>query len=97
MSDQIEWLKDWHLRGLGTAINGDDSNLRDFDNNSPFRMCYKVSPQGLFNDNSAFAVIGLSVETLQSQARSLGQTVKYGGLASLEEYKDFMDSVSLFN
>ena len=51
-------------------------------------MCYKGSPQGLFNDNSAFAVIGLSVETLQSQARSLGQTVKYGGLASLEEYRD---------
>jgi len=97
VSGEIEWLKNWHLNVLGAAVSGSDLDLTSIEEKSPFRVWYDGAPRDIFGDSSAFVALGLSLETVQTLARSVAQTVKYTGKFPPDEYKAFMDAVGLFN
>jgi diguanylate cyclase len=97
MTAQIGWLKDWHLKVLAAAGDGEAAQAARSVGPSPFKAWYYGLPSDLFEDNPIFAALGFSLESMQTLADQLSNAVSSGGDFSAEEYAAFMDAVSKFS
>ena len=97
VGEQITWLKDWHLRILGAAMNGESVTAEDDTIDTPFRKWYYSHGQKAFGDSPAFPALGFSLETMRTHARQLTQKLAETGKFPPMEYKDFMDAAAAFN
>lgn len=92
MSQQMEWLRDWHI-----AVLAPGADTPSAIGPSPFRAWYYGLPADLFSESMAFAMLGMSLETMQTLAEQLAQTVRAGGKLPPAEYAQFMDAVRKFD
>jgi hypothetical protein len=69
VGDQITWLKDWHLRILGAAINGKTVAVEDDTIDTPFRKWYYGHARDAFGGSPAYPALGFSLETIRTHAR----------------------------
>ncbi|NQV55486.1 MAG: diguanylate cyclase [Rhodospirillales bacterium] len=95
MRDQVNWLKDWHLKVFADL----DSEEMDTEGLtlSPFRAWYRGLSKDLFSESPIFAALGFALESMQSLANQLVQEIQDGNEFPEEGYRDFMDAVSNFN
>jgi len=102
MSAQMEWLKDWHISVLAPSPDA-QGNLAAATPipPSPFRAWYYGLPSDLFAESMAFAMLGMSLETMQTLAEQLAASVRAqgpsGGKLPAADYAQFMDAVRKFN
>ena len=69
VGDQITWLKDWHLRILGAAMNGKTVAVEDDTIETPFHKWYYGHARDDFGDSPAYPALGFSLETMRTHAR----------------------------
>lgn len=98
MAQQVEWLRDWHVAVLAPDPNQPPRPI----NPTPFRAWYYGLPSDLFAESMAFALLGMNLETMQTLAEQLANTVRAnnnqgGGKLPAGEYAQFMDAVGKFN
>ncbi|MCD6073970.1 MAG: diguanylate cyclase [Rhodospirillales bacterium] len=94
MAAQVEWLKDWHV----SVLAPDPSQPPAAIGPTPFRAWYYGLPSDLFAESMAFAVLGMNLETMQTLAEQLANTVRQNaGKLPPAEYAHFMDAVGKFN
>ena len=94
MAAQVEWLKEWHISVLAPDPNQPPVAIGP----TPFRAWYYGLPSDLFAESMAFAVLGMNLETMQTLAEQLANTVRQNaGKLPAGEYAHFMDAVGKFN
>lgn len=97
VSDHNDWLKDWHLKVLGAAMNGETVANDEAILQTPLRKWYYGQAQDVFGDSPAFPAVGFSLEALKSNARQLADKLNETGKFPPEEYKEFMEANASFN
>lgn len=97
LSEQTEWLKNWHLDMMANSTGEPSVSPAQNDNQAPFRRWYYGQVPGMFDDSPVFAALGFSLESMQAQARHLSSSTRQKSPFPVSEYKDFMDSVVSFN
>lgn len=93
MSEQLAWLKDWHMKVLGPA---EPQAPLPAIMPSPFKSWYYGLPSELYEDSPVFAALGFSLESMQTQAEQTARAARNGGGFPIAEYAGFMDSVGKF-
>jgi diguanylate cyclase (GGDEF)-like protein len=93
MSQQMEWLRDWHIAVLAPSADAPAASIGP----SPFRAWYYGLPSDLFAESMAFAMLGMNLEQMQTLAEQLSAAVRTGGKLPPAGYAQFMDSVRKFN
>jgi len=91
MSEQLAWLKDWHIKVLGGDLQAPVRIPP-----SPFKGWYYGLPSDLYEDSPVFAALGFSLESMQSQAEQTAAAARAGKGFPNAEYAGFMDSVGKF-
>jgi diguanylate cyclase (GGDEF)-like protein len=98
MAAQVEWLKDWHIAVLAPENPGGPAQPPAAIGPTPFRAWYYGLPSDLFAESMAFAVLGMNLETMQTLAEQLANTVcQNGGKLPAGDYAQFMDAVGKFD
>lgn len=93
----ISWLKDWHVRIFGAAMNGEAIPTVEDTSQTPFRKWYYGPALDVFGESPAYPALGFGMESMQSQARQLIEKLNETGKFPPTEYKEFMDAAASFN
>jgi diguanylate cyclase (GGDEF)-like protein len=91
MNEQLAWLKDWHIKVLGSDAAQAQAIVP-----SPFKAWYYGLPSDLYEDSPVFAALGFSLESMQSQAEQTAAAARSGKGFPTADYASFMDSVGKF-
>ncbi len=93
MSEQLAWLKDWHVKVLGP---NDPHAPPPAITPSPFKSWYYGLPSELYEDSPVFAALGFSLESMQSLAEQTALAARNGKGFPSGEYAGFMEAVGKF-